>query len=153
MVYVIDQYRDLPNNIIHYMSGTGFEGFTSVANYFKKNAHSYFTAGIEYCFVLKRISSDPHFDITVYNFDERNRLHFDYLKNLEEIAASAGMKVEINFVREPYIQGVVAPTVVIDDFPTSNKFTLEGLEAKIAVLNEFVIADAIGITSTVTLAI
>jgi hypothetical protein len=147
LIHVVDQYRDLPHNVIHYFSSTGFDNFSSIASYFKKNQHSYFTTGIDHCLVFKRISSEASFDITVYNVDESNRLDYDYLKAFEELAAAAGIIVNVNFKPTPFIVGLTMPTVVIEDEPKSEKFNQQGFESKVALITEFVISDAVSIKS------
>lgn len=121
LAHVVDQYGELPNNVINYFSGTSFDDFSSVAHYFKKNPHSYFTAGIEQVLVFKRITSDSHFDVSVYNVDESNRLDYDYLTKFEEIAKANGITVTLNFKNIPYIIGIGAPTVVFSDEAKADK--------------------------------
>lgn len=149
---MVDQYKEAPHNVFHYFTGSSFDDFSSVASYFKKNQHSYFTSGIEHCVVFKRITSDAHIDITVYNLDEANRLDYEFLKALEEFASQARIAVHIEYSPEPFIPGITLPTVVIDDVPRSDAFDLEGFKAKVGVLSEFFVSDTINIKSKVAAA-
>jgi len=149
LVHVVDQYKEAPRNVFHYFTGSAFDGFSSVANYFKKNPHSYFTSGIEHCVVFKRITSDSHIDITIHNLDEANSLDYEYLKTLEDFAAQARITVHLQYSAEPFIPGIAVPTIVIDDVPRGDGFDLEGFKAKVAVLTEFFVSDVISIKSKV----
>lgn len=149
LIHVVDQYKEVANNVVHYFTGSSFDDFSSISGFFKKNQHSYFTAGIEHCIVFKRITSDPHIDITVYNLDEANRLDYEYLKQLEEIASASRISVHIEYRAETYIPGIVAPTIVIEDSPRSDHFNQEDFQAKVAVLSEFFVSDSINIKSKV----
>lgn len=151
-MHVVDQYKEAPHNVFHYFTGSSFDGFSSVANYFKKNQHSYFTSGIEHCVVFKRVTSDSHIDITIYNLDEANRLDYEYLRALEDFASQARIAVHIEYSPESYIQGINVPTIVIDDVPRSDAFDLEAFKTKIGVLSEFFISDVINIKSKVLVA-
>jgi hypothetical protein len=113
--FAADQYGDVENNMIHYLAATSFNEFSSVAHYFKKNQHSYFTAGIELCIVFRRLTSDSHLDITVHNLDESSSVDFDFLDGLIAAAKHGGMSVNVAYAAEPFIAGIVAPTVVVSD--------------------------------------
>lgn len=113
--FAADQYGDIEHNVVHYLAATSFDSFSSVAHYFKKNQHSYFTSGIEVCMVLKRLTSDSHLDLTVHNVDESNALNFEFINELLSSAKLAGIVVKVSYKAEPFIPGIVVPTVVFDD--------------------------------------
>lgn len=115
LAYVQDQYQDLANNVVHYFSATSFDKFSSVANYFKKNQHTYYISGLEVALILKRITSEPILHVTVYNSIEDKHKDLDFVKELVATGKARGIVVKVVGNPEPYITGLVVPTLVIED--------------------------------------
>lgn len=115
LAYVQDQYQDLQNNVVHYFSATSFDKFSSVANYFKKNQHTYYISGLEVALILKRVTSEPNLHITVYNSIEDQHKNLEFLQDLLAVAKAHGIDVRVSTNPDPYVANLLVPTLVIED--------------------------------------